>query len=226
MSTNLLERTAACAQTTTFRTLVPDSTGDASSASTRVPEATPISALKHTADARELVSRVDNLNADARSTHTDALTQELSVRVQQLVKNSPQKMIESLGDMGFSWRAVAQLVNVSVPALQKWRRGEGVSGENRRKLASLLAGIDIIASQFTVHEIESWFETPVFDNLPVTPISIWSSGGYVLVLRYASEDLTAEAVLDAFDPAWRTKWETSFEAVRAEDGHISLGMKG
>ncbi|SIH06844.1 transcriptional regulator [Mycobacteroides abscessus subsp. abscessus] len=226
MTTNLLDQTTPLSKTATFRNSVPDSTGDSGSSSTRVPEPTPISALKHTSDARELVSRVDTLNADIRNTHTDALTHELSVRVQQRVKDSPQSMLEKLGDMGFSWRAVAQLVNVSVPALQKWRRGEGVSGENRRKLASLLAGIDIIASQFTVQEIESWFETPIVDNLPVTPISIWTSGGYVLVLRYASEDLTPEAVLEAFEPAWRTRWETSFEAVRAEDGYISLDMKG
>lgn len=226
MTTNLLEQMNFSAPTSNFRDAVPESTRDFMVSSVRVPMPTPISAFQYTANTRELVSRVDDLNNDIRNTHAGALSHELSVRVQQQVKDSPQNMLESLGDMGFSWRAIAQLVNVSVPALQKWRKGEGVSGENRRKLASLLAGINIIASQFTVQEIESWFETPIIDNVPVTPISIWSSGDYILVLRYAAEELTAEAALDAFEPAWRTKWETAFEAVRAEDGHISLGMKG
>ncbi|MEL0625389.1 hypothetical protein V6245_00375 [Salinibacterium amurskyense] len=219
MTTNLLESNSVA-----FSTKVPDSTGESMS-SGRVPTATPISALKHTADARELVSRVIGLNTDIRNTHSDALEHELGVRVQQQVKASPQTMLQTLGDRGFSWRAIAQLVNVSVPALQKWRKGEGVSGENRRKLASLLAGINIIASQFTVQEIESWFETPLVDDFPITPISIWSSGDYTLVLRYASEELTAEAALDVFDSAWRTKWDSGFESSIAEDGHVSLGMK-
>lgn len=225
-SNNLLERRTGSAKSAPSRGVISEATGDSRLSPAKVPAGTPISALTHTANARDLVTRVDDLNTDIRKTHSEALVNELSVRIQQRAKTSPHSLLETLGGMGFSWRAVAQLVNVSVPALQKWRKGEGVSGENRLKIATLLAGIDVIASQLKVQEIDSWFETPLVNGVPVTPISIWSSGEYVLVLRYASEELSAEAALDAHDPAWRTKWETNFEAGKASDGHVSLSMKG
>lgn len=232
MTTTTVSELRPYSASPSFSTEVPEATRAPRVAPTEVPKSTPISAIKHTADIRDLVTDADrlttslsSLSSDIRKSHAKALEEELNTRVQQKVKESPLTMLETLGNMGFSWRAVAQLLGVSVPALQKWRRGDGISGENRRKIATLLAGINVIASQYKVQEIDSWFETPIADETPVTPITIWSAGEYILALRYASDELTSEATLDAFDPDWRAKWTSRFEAVRAEDGHISLVMK-
>ena len=226
MITNSEERQAHPARISSFHSSVPDGTGGSNFSHFGIPRATPATALKNTSESRDLVSRVTTLDSEIRGTHSDALTSELNIRTQEMVKCSPLSMLEQLGEKGFSWRAVAQLVNVTVPALQKWRKGDGISGDNRRRIASLLAGIDMIASQFTVEEIDSWFETPIVDGLPITPITIWSSGSHIELLKYASGELTSDSLLDSYSPSWRTAWETPFVAIRSEDGHISLGMKG
>lgn len=39
-------------------------------------------------------------------------------------------MLSDLAELGFAWRDIARLVKVSVPAVQKWRKGgEGLRGE-------------------------------------------------------------------------------------------------
>lgn len=45
-------------------------------------------------------------------------------------KDSVASMLSDLADLGFARRDIARLVKVSVPAVQKWRRGEGVRGES------------------------------------------------------------------------------------------------
>ena len=223
--TDLLSDTSFTSRSKATTSTLPRPTGS-STLATRAPSApTPISALLITADARDLVSKVRVLSSDIETTHSDALAHEMSVRTQQHAKTSPQAMLSTLGDLGFSWRGLARLLGVSVPAIQKWRRGEGVTGENRRKIAALLAGLDVIASQLTVEEIESWFETPISDLAPVTPIDMWADGEYLLVLRYASGELTGDATLDGYEPAWRERWRSDFVAFRGDDGNVSIGRR-
>ena len=54
-------------------------------------------------------------------------------------KASVASMLVELADLGFAWRDIARMVGVSVPAVQKWRKGEKASGDSRSQLSSLLA---------------------------------------------------------------------------------------
>lgn len=187
-------------------------------------EVTPITAVKLTMRASDIVTKAESLQQDAHQTHGDTLRNELDVRTRQRKKTSPISLITELGSMGFAWRDVARALNVSVPALQKWRRGEGMSGESRLRLARFVAAIDVVASQL-VDDIASWFETPLAPEAPVSPLDLWADGEQVLVLRYASDKLTGEQTLDEWDADWRKKWQSEFTATRAEDGQISLTRK-
>lgn len=117
------------------------------------------------------------------------------------------------------------MLGVSVPAVQKWRKGERASGENRLKLAGLIAAMDLFASQFQIKDIESWLEMPLVDGIPVTPIDLWAQHSF-LVLEYASGHLHPETALDRFDPSWRETYQSDFETFRNEDGDMSIRMKG
>lgn len=55
-------------------------------------------------------------------------------------------MLSDLAELGFAWRDIARLVKVSVPAVQKWRKGEKASGESHSRVASLLAACDLITT--------------------------------------------------------------------------------
>lgn len=188
------------------------------------PAITPITAVELTLRASDIVSKAETLHHDAHQTHGDTLRLELDVRTQQHAKTAPASLLSDLGSMGFAWRDVARALGVSVPALQKWRRGEGLSGESRLRLARFVAAIDVVAAQL-VDDIASWFETPLSPDAPISPLDLWADGEQILVLRYASNRLTGEQALDEWDADWRAKWRSDFMASRGEDGQISISRK-
>ena len=140
-------------------------------------------------------------------------------------KSSVATMLAELADLGFAWRDVARLVGVSVPAIQKWRRGEKASGDSRLKVASLLAACDVVAQHYMVDEIASWFEMPLVASAPVTPLDLYAAERVDLVFEFASGHADPEALLAEFDPDWRERYRSGFEVFQASDGQRSIQMK-
>lgn len=141
-------------------------------------------------------------------------------------KASVTSMLTELADLGFAWRDIARMVGVSVPAVQKWRKGDKASGDSRSRLASLLAACDLIVSHYMVDEIASWFEMPLTALAPVTPITLYAADRADLVFEFASGHADPEALLTEFDPDWRQRYRSDFEVFEAGDGIRSLRMKG
>lgn len=135
-------------------------------------------------------------------------------------------MLGELADLGFAWRDIARLLGVSVPAVQKWRKGERASGDSRRKLADLLAACDLIAAHYMVQEIASWFEMPLSPMAPVTPVDLYSAARSDLVFEFASGHTDPEVLLTQYDPEWRERYRSDFEVFEAGDGNRSIRMKG
>lgn len=168
--------------------------------------------------ARDLSDRVTDLHQESHFAEWDNRTAERG-------KSSPADMLSTLGDLGFAWRDVGRLLGVSVAAIQKWRRGAGVSGESRSRLASLLAACDLIIDHYEVSEIASWFEMPLLRDVPVTPLDLYAKGQHKLVFEYGSGHLEPEQVLTEFDPDWRERYRSDFEVYRANDGELSIRPK-
>ncbi|MFF2816344.1 hypothetical protein ACFVT9_12570 [Kitasatospora cineracea] len=135
-------------------------------------------------------------------------------------------MLDELSDLGFAWRDVARMLGVSVAAVQKWRRGDGVTGNNRRNIASLLAVCDMTTSHYGVDEIASWFEMPLVSGCPITPIDLYAQARPDLVFDYASGHSDPEQVLSNLDPEWREHSRSSFEVFEAADGELAIRPKG
>ena len=190
-----------------------------------VPSATKTAAILLTEDVSKIRTEVKTLSYDAGQTHQLAYQHEWSVLTQQRGTQSPVDLLDQLGVMGFAWRDIAQLIGVSVPAVQKWRKGERLSGDNRRKLASLIAAIDLLVGHFYVEDIASWFEVPVSESAPITPIDLWAKGERVLFFDYGMGHLTSEETLNRFDPEWRERYRTDFVTFRSEDGHLGLRVQ-
>lgn len=140
-------------------------------------------------------------------------------------KASVTSMLAELAGLGFAWRDIARLVNVSVPAVQKWRKGENASGDSRSRIARLLAACDLIADHYMVDEIASWFEMPLSASAPVTSITLYAANRADLVFEFASGHADPEALLSDFDPDWRERYRSDFEVFEASDGNRSIRMK-
>lgn len=120
---------------------------------------------------------------------------------------------------------MARLVGVSVPAAQKWRRGERMTVENRHKVASLLAGCDLVSEHYGIQEVASWFEMPLQHGVPVSSVDLWAGGRPDLVFDYASGHTDGDQILTAWDPEWRDRYRSDFEGFRAGDGQLSIRPK-
>ena len=140
-------------------------------------------------------------------------------------KASMESMLAELADLGFAWRDIARMVHVSVPAVQKWRRGEKASGESRIRVASLLAACDLIVRHYMVEEIASWFEMPLMSSIPVTPIILYAADRADLVFEFASGHVDPEKLLSEFDPDGRERYRSDFEIFEASDHNRSIRMK-
>ncbi len=182
-------------------------------------------ALSRTEDFIELRNRVGQLSAEIGEKHQDSYEHEWQVLTQQRVTSRPTKLLSDLADLGFSWRDIARMVGVSVPAVQKWRRGENVTGPNRHKLARLLAACDFIVAHFHAEDVGQWFETPIVNSAPTTPIDIWADQKELLVLEYATQALTPEQTMDSFRQNWREQFRSNWETFEAEDGNLSIRAK-
>lgn len=172
---------------------------------------------------RRKVARVNLEVAEER--HQESYFNEWTHRTTQRGKAAPAELLRELGEMGFAWRDIAQLLGVSVQALQKWRRGENVTGLRRREIASLLAACDLITEHHGIEEVASWFEMPL-GHSPITPFDLWIGGRYELLFDAASDQVDDETLLGAFDPQWRERYASNFEVFRAADGKLAIRPKG
>jgi hypothetical protein len=191
-------------------------------AKTLIPTATRTVAALVTADADYLRHRARSLHLNVDETHQKAYESEWSVLTQQRGAQSPANVLNELGDLGFAWRDIARMVGVTVPAVQKWRRGERITGPNRFKVASLLAACDFLMRYISDDDMASWFEMPLTEAAPITPIDIWASGMQRLLFDYATYHATVDETLTKFDPEWRERFRTNVESFRDSDGNVGL----
>ncbi|CAG6392759.1 hypothetical protein NMG29_06575 [Streptomyces cocklensis] len=186
--------------------------------------ASQLSDLAEAAGSLRLVARF--AHEDKIEHHQTELFRAWQQRTAVRGRSAPSPLLDELADLGFAWRDVARMLAVSVPAVQKWRRSGGVTGENRRRLAGLLAMCDEITTRYHVQEIASWFEMSIVSAAPVTPADMYAAGRPELVLEYASGHTDPEQILTAYDPDWREHFRSNFEVYVEADGEMSIRPKG
>jgi hypothetical protein len=202
------------------------SSGNADYRLTKLPETKPSTSVFDRAD----IAYRDSTELHGRvcDTRRRAHQVELEGKTVERARSAPTQALEQLSDYGFAWRDIARVVGVSVPAINKWRKGTGITGENRLKIARLLALIDMLTDRF-IDEPASWLEMPIADNVGLNRMDLLEQGRYDLVLALASShtgDGTIDSVLNEFDTNWREKFvDNNFESFSAEDGQISIRPK-
>lgn len=190
---------------------VPEATAPPATAEQLIPQ---VSALRY---------RADIVNSDVASLGRDVFQLNLDERTSARERESVQSLLQLLTERGLSWSMVSRVIDVSVPAIRKWRLGQGASPENRRALARLAALLDMLADQFMIEDPAAWLEIPLGPTRR-TLADAYASGRVDLVLDYAGRWITTpERVLDELDPRWReTQASREFETFTAADGHLGV----
>jgi hypothetical protein len=211
-----------------FVEVVEEEQGTAADSITRpvVPDSTRMVVVLLTEGADQLRHRARSLNIDIGETHQKIYESEWSYLTQQRGVQSPVDLLNELGDLGFAWRDIARMVGVTVPAVQKWRRGERITGPNRLRVASLMAACDFLRAHYYINDedLASWFEMPLTEAAPITPIDIWAAGMQRAFFDYATRHATVDETLAKFDPEWRERFRTDIESFRDNEGNLGLRM--
>ena len=171
-----------------------------------------------------LRSDVSVLSQDVAHVHGDSLRIQLESRTDEALKRAPADLLSELADLGFSWTSVARIVGVSIPAIRKWRHGETVSGENRRRLARLVALVGVLASDHVVFEIASWLDVPLAGS-SFTGIDVLAAGQVRDLMEYATGHLGSAELLDRAVPGWQDTLDDRFEVYRAGDGERAIRVR-
>jgi transcriptional regulator with XRE-family HTH domain len=174
--------------------------------------------------AAELNAKATWIGEDASILHRDVLIATLNDRTKEQVKRSVRDMLTDLGDDGFSWRDIARVIGVTVPAVQKWRRGERASPDRVVRLGTMCALVDILG-QHGIQEVASWFELRLQPEVAVTCLDLAAAGRYDLVLKWGTSrhGVPADSIFDEFDADWRsTRVDDLFEVFPADDGVMSI----
>ena len=181
----------------------------------------------------QLAGETSVLRYKTNNLHEETSELDRNVQVRRLQELTLQKgshgirsLLDHLAaDRGFSWRAIAKMVGVSVTAINNWRRGGPATGPSRRKVAEVVALCEILDQCF-IDDIASWMEMPILQEVDVTPMDICAAGKPELILDWASHKETRpQVLLDSFDSDWQRKSRSEFEVVEAEDGNFSIRRK-
>ncbi|MCY4195191.1 MAG: transcriptional regulator [bacterium] len=166
-----------------------------------------------------LADDTSHLHWSADGLHSDALAIELQASTSQRAKENLSELLQELNSLGFSWRAIARIAQVSVPALRKWRMGLSATGENRRRVAEIVALCQMVFDKYLIEDVAGWLETPLLADAPITGLDLLARDRSDLVLRLACDyGENPEQILDDLEPGWRDQYASAVEVFAAPDG--------
>ena len=164
------------------------------------------------------------LSEDVAQVHGDSIRIQLESRTQEAAKRASADLLSELAGFGFSWTSIARIVGVSIPSIRKWRQGETASGENRRRLAELVALVGVLERDHLISDVASWLDVPLAES-SLTGVDVLAAGHVHDLMELAADHIGSAELLDRAIPDWRDTLDDRFEAYQAEDGERAIRMR-
>jgi transcriptional regulator with XRE-family HTH domain len=185
----------------------------------------------HTLSPSGLVKRAGDVRArsrllaeDAADVHAQSIDLQLRAAKSQNTLRPHTELLAVLASLGFSWRDIARLAGVSVPALRKWRLGDSPTPTNLARLAEIVAVVDLIRESSPAIDVASWAEVPLLDS-PFTPLDLLVDGPCRTVVELAALQIEPSDALDLCIPGWRDSVNTDYEVFTADDGENAIRLR-
>lgn len=150
----------------------------------------------------------------------------LTGKRQMLPDRSIHDDVEELLDRGFSKGMVADLLQVGATEVMRWQSTGVCLPDEKKRASRLLALCEMLEDKFGVASAAAWFERWLVRSCIINMQEVYRSGHTDLVLGFASGRLSAEQVLDAYDPAWREVPPSMWEVATHPNGEQFIRMKG
>lgn len=175
----------------------------------------------------EVRNQAASVASEADDLHDRVQEFDLDDRAAVLVQNEPSVLLGFLGEqLGMPWSLVADLISVSPTAVRKWRRGGSMTPDTRARLARLAAFCQVLPEvEPRITDVALWLQSPLISGATtLTPADLFAGGADVSLLNRAGRRVTAEQLLDAEAPDWRTTTgpDNRHRVVEAPDGVLSI----
>jgi len=146
-------------------------------------------------------------------------TQELERLARMKALTPGKELVTELAAVhGFSWTDIGKLLDVSVPAIRKWRLDGQVSPVNVSRLARLAAFAELL--QRNGIRAAAWMSTPLLDGYSVAPKHLYREGQAGALADVALDPHgDVRETLDTLQSGWRDKYDNhGYQVVRFAHG--------
>lgn len=162
------------------------------------------------------------LDTDVSVNHRAAQLQTLELLARDRAREDVVSLLEELSTgRGLGWSDIARLVGVTVQAVNKWRRREPVTGQNRLAVARLAALLELLAD-VPVNDPAGWLEIPVVEGYSPRHLDLYRLNRADLLFELAHLRITPDQALRELDPDWQNRYRLEHEVYEAEDGQLSI----
>lgn len=186
---------------------------------THTPQLLPLELRARTAELRDEASQVSER---AHELHAQVQLADLERRATIIAQQDLNDLLSAAcDDYGMSWNILAQLVGVTPTAVRKWRKGQAITPDKRRRLALAIAFCSALGEvNPRITDPALWLEMPLHQATTLTGATLSAEGYTDLLLDLAAERIDATTALDAYDRDWRVRHpaDDRHEVVTAEDG--------
>ena len=154
---------------------------------------------------------------------SDTLELQLEARTKQIINKPVEICVEFISDAGFSWSAIARLLDVQMGDIHKLCSGEQpVNEQVHNDLAKLVAFCKIVKEDHFVDHVASWMETWITGSY-YTGLDIYAAGKVTELIQFAANHITEADLLrhvELPDDGFK-----QFEIFEAPDGERAFRLR-
>lgn len=187
----------------------------------------PIGTRALSMEADELRTRADLAGGQAHDLHDKVRALNLDQRTRNKSRHNVPALLDELAyQRGMAWSHIAEIADVSVSAVRKWRKGNDASPESRSRLAKFAALLDTLEEEERIEDPATWMEMelPLAAGYYIRPLDLYLNGQDMALLDIAQHRRPVEHVLDDVRPGWRAT-RSRFEVFDDTDGMRSIRVR-
>lgn len=155
--------------------------------------------------------------------HRELYTALFSDRVRDAIKRTARAILDDLAtEFGLAWVDLARMVGVSVPAIRKWRLDGGLSPDNHRRLAEVLAFLSVLREHGGVEDPVGWLAQHIVPGFSLTVRHLYAPDHVGLLLDFAAGGIRPEEMLEALEPDWQETYRSDYEVAIFADGEPGI----
>lgn len=188
----------------------------------------PIGTRALSMEAAELRTQADLTGGRVQNLHDRARAVNLDQRTRNKSRHDVPTLLDELAyQRGMAWTNIAEIADVSVSAVRKWRKGNDASPESRSRLAKFAALLDTLEEESGIKDPATWMEMelPLAAGYYIRPLDLYLDGKDMALLDIAEQRGHVEHILDEIRPDWRAG-RSKFEVFEDTDGMRSIRVRG